>query len=225
MKRIACVVALLFAMPALAVSPDDCSLQFLGSSRKHVKLRPPSLAAQYATMGTPEQPSNVDALFQFGCDPELHLPGKIPETEAIDLEKRVVTLRAFVMAVRFEKFLGFSDQDFHIELSDSRDWNASNHLVVEIPPGPVYCDARKAMWQLVKDDAAAAGMTPGKTHFFSNPPLIEVVGFLFFDAQHQKQGAPCNSPGKHRGIKNNDHPRKAQGLWELHPVFAVRQVE
>jgi hypothetical protein len=43
------------------------------------------------------------------------------------------------------------DNDFHIEISDSKKWQ-SKHVIVEAPPGPEYCDARKRIFDIVRAD-------------------------------------------------------------------------
>jgi len=218
MKRTACLASLLVLSACASMAPDDCDLQFRGQARKLVKLRAPSLAAQYQPVGTDAQPATVSSILAMGCELQPHLPEAIPENDALDVEKRVVTLQGFLMAVRFEHLaaLPFQDQDFHIQLSDSSDWNASRHIIIEVPPGQPYCDARKAIWQLVKNEDPSAG----RTHIFRNPPRVKVVGFLFFDGTHA-QGNDCNSSGG-RGISDGNHPNMVQGVWELHPVIAAR---
>lgn len=228
MKRFACVFWLILATTALAKDPDDCSLTFRGRARKVVKLRAPSVAVSesYEVIGTRDQPIDVKSFFEKGCTLEEQLPREIPKAAVMDLEKGVVTLEAFVLAVRYETFLGLGgDRDFHIELSDSPVWTTSKHVIVEVPPGDSYCSARKAIWQLAKDDAAATGTTPGKTHIFRVPPKVQVVGFIFFDkgGLHDDNG-DCRADGG-RGISRDGQSSMVQGLWELHPVIEVRRVE
>jgi len=228
MKRIACVLWLILATTAMAKEPDDCSLKFRGRARKVVKLRSPTVAVsdRYEVIGTREAPKSVQFFFDKGCELEGRLPREVPKAAVMDLEKGVVTLQAFVLAVRYETILGLGgDRDFHIELSDSPDWTASKHVIVEVPPGCPYCDARKAIWQLAKDDAAASGKPLDKTHIFQNPPKVQVVGFIFFDkgGLHDDHG-DCHASGG-RGISRDGQPSMVQGLWELHPVIEVRKVE
>ncbi len=216
MKRIACAAALIFLTACATMEPDCCALRFRGHARKLVKLRSPDFAAQYQPVGSDAQPATVSSILAMGCELQPQLPDVIPENDALDVEKRVVTLQGFLMAVRFERLGPLQDQDFHIQLSDSPDWSASKHLIIEVPPGEDYCDARKTIWQLVKNEDPSAG----RTHIFRNPPRVMVTGFLFFDGTHA-QGNDCNSSGG-RGIRDRNHPNMVQGVWELHPVIAAR---
>jgi hypothetical protein len=224
-RRFACTFLIFVGLSACtsstAVAPDACDLEFRGEYRKLVKLRDPSLRDQYSPLGTSQTPLTVASLIAHGCDVTPQLPANVDKnTPTLELEQRLVTIKGFIQAVRFEHGIG-RDNDFHIEISDVRDWN-SPHVVVEVPPGQPYCDGpRKAIWDLVKRDAAAMGITPGETHFFRDPQQVQIVGFLFFDGQHRKKNAACTSPGRFRGIHDRDHPKQVQGLWEVHPVIAV----
>lgn len=213
----ACVILLAFSVPAIAAQPDDCTLTFRGRSRKAVKLRPASLKDTYTPTGTSDAPLTPEVWFTKICDWQTRVPDPVPETTAIPaIEEQVVTMDAFIMAVRFENFPIVGDRDFHVELAASPDWSAGPHLIVEVPPGPEYCDARKAVWQLVKSDAGTA--TPPKTHFFRNPPKVRVAGFVFFDATHAT--TDCRDNGG-RGIRDSTHPGMVEGVFELHPVISV----
>ncbi len=62
------------------------------------------------------------------------------------LENGSLIVAGHLLGVRFEGQQG-GDRDFHCEISDSANC-ASSHLVVEVPPGRDYCDARKYVWSL-----------------------------------------------------------------------------
>jgi hypothetical protein len=216
MKRIACAVSLVLLAACTSMEPDCCALRFHGSYRKLVKLRDPALEQEYLDpFGSEANPVTVAFLLQHACEVE-EAKNVDKHTPAMDLERHVVHVRGFIQVVKIEP-----DRDFHIEISDADRWDSA-HFVVEVPPGDAYCDARKTIWDLVKRDAAATGLQPGSPHFFDEPPQVQLTGFLFYDGQHKKKGAPCTSPGKIRGIHDASHPKRAETLWELHPVIAAR---
>src|SRR5262249_46545222 len=137
-SRVALALALLlFATACATVAPDDCSLKFRGQSRKEVKLRDPDNKCcddyEHVTM-------TVEQLLDLGCHLQP-LSQQPSETQAMLVEKRIVTVTAYVMAVRFERLGPFMDQDFHVQISDSPNWFYRPHIVVEVPPGDKYCEA------------------------------------------------------------------------------------
>ena len=103
------------------------------------------------------------------------------------------------------------DNDFHLEVSDSQKWR-SKHLIVEIPPGPEYCDARKQLFDIVKQDGCGSDRCILKT-----PVKVRVTGFIFLDGAH---GKTCKIK---RGMIVNGF-NGATGAWEIHPVLEVKRV-
>src|SRR5260221_8020079 len=192
-------------------APDDCSLQFVGTARKAVKLRAPSLAATYTPFGTASAPKNVSDWFAAACILEATRPKTIPNATAMPgFEDKVATLQAYLLAVKFE---ADGDHDFHMELSGDAAWSASKHVIVEIPPGGAYCTARQAAWGLVKKDAGAT--PPGNTYVFTHPPLVQVQGFVFYDSAHAVPNG-CDDNGGRR-IQPNATPRMVPGIMAVPP--------
>jgi hypothetical protein len=128
--------------------PDDCSLKFGGSDRAAVKNRTPQDVSAYSVANS-GNPISVDSFFKVACRLDQKIPDawrqKAPakaQTSAIPgFEDVKIVVAGYLLGVRFEGQPG-GNRDFHCEISDSRAWN-SPHLIVEIPPGEAYCDARK----------------------------------------------------------------------------------
>ncbi|MCB0834263.1 MAG: hypothetical protein KDC45_12430, partial [Bacteroidetes bacterium] len=156
---------------------------------------------------------------------------EIPEESPIEgAETFEVTLEGYLVAWKYEHSNSIfeKDNDFHLEIASSPDWN-SDHVIVEVPPGPNYCDARRTAWALVQSDARKAGTSIGSTiHLFQSPVKVLVRGYVFLDATH---GQPCDEDNQSfsscnggRGIKVRG-PSQVKGLWELHPVVALIPID
>jgi len=124
-------------------------------------------------------------------------------------ELRVYSVRAWVRRVK----TGESDGDWHIELTARQNSPVDSCIVVEIPPTDLsakYALARQDLQSLVAWDSQGD---------VSPPVRLRVIGAAFFDGQHR--GGPT-----HRGQTDGAHGRcnsSARALWELHPVYWVRQ--
>ena len=138
------------------------------------------------------------------------------KTKAINgVETVKVTLEGFLLGAKFERNVHTGDgkdNDFHIEISDSKEWE-SKHVIVEIPPGPEYCDARKQIFDIVQADGCGALKCA-----LTAPVKIRVTGFVFLDGAH---GKTCKIK---RGMVV-DGVRGAEGAWEIHPVLKVERVQ
>ena len=220
------LVGIFFSIFALAQEPDDCSLEFLGKARKAVKLRTQQDGANYENYNEGNA-ITVDEWHQLTCSADSQIPKKIPSASPIQgIETRTVVLRGHVMAARYETGKS-GDHDFHVQIGANPDWNTPQ-VVVEIPPGPEYCDARKTLWQLVKDDAGDAYRPKRNKYILNHPPEALVQGYVFLDSPHaghcrNLQEAFCNCNGG-RGITDSDHTNQVQGIWEIHPVLAITPV-
>jgi hypothetical protein len=117
-----------------------------------------------------------------------------------------VTLEGFLLGAMFERKVqqgDGKDNDFHLEISDSQNWK-SRHVIVEVPPGPEYCDARKQIFDIVHQDGCGSDKCTLRT-----PVKIRVTGFIFLDAAH---GKTCKIK---RGIVN-------QRKWRRRELVAVQ---
>ena len=68
-----------------------------------------------------------------------------------------MTLEEFLLGAKFERHKSQGDgkdNDFHVEISDSKMWE-SKRLIVEVPPGPEYCAARQQIFDIAQAEVAA----------------------------------------------------------------------
>ncbi|MDT7540594.1 MAG: hypothetical protein QOE33_498 [Acidobacteriota bacterium] len=206
------------ARPAVAapVQNNGCDLSFTGSSRKAVKLRSTSLNYPFQNGG---RAISVTDFFASTCPLDVNVPtkkGAISETQPMDSEKVTIKIRAFVMAMKRDP-----DNDLHVQIADAASPYKQQQLIVEIPPGADYCDARSALMDLFRAD----GGTKLASYIFKHPPHVELTGYLFLDKAHMRAGRTdfCTNNGG-RGIKGNLSVSPVRGIWEIHPVFKLESV-
>src|SRR5213596_788764 len=151
---------------------DDCSLQFQGSARKAVKLRTKVSGKDYKKVSNGDAISVSDWL-KMTCSLDGDVPSQIPATKAMPgIETQTVTLDGFLVAAKFE---ATADHDIHAEIAESPKWETP-HVVVEVPPGPAYCDARKKVWSLVKAELPATSTST--IHVMETPPKVRITGYV-----------------------------------------------
>ncbi len=214
------LVLLFFPLAAPAKQPaDDCAWQFAGHARKAVKLRTAAQGTTYDNHNNGD-PISLDNWFEMVCAFDDQVPAHIPATKAIkDVETVRVTLRGFLLGARFERD---DDHDIHAELGATNDWD-TKHVIVEIPPGAEWCQARQALWGLVEDDIRQAhGSLESDRWILHQPPEVLVSGYVFLDSAHGSTNY-CHANGG-RGLHKGQSGSKVQGLWEIHPVFSVKPV-
>jgi hypothetical protein len=124
-------------------------------------------------------------------------------------ELHVYSLLGWVRRVR----TGQDDGDWHIELTSRSDAPVDSCVVVEIPPaelGGNYAQARIDLQSWVSWNSQGDVSAPVRLRF---------IGAAFFDGEHR--GGPTR-----RDRTDGAHGRcnsSANALWELHPVYWVRQ--
>src|SRR5262249_13959560 len=197
--RILSALALAMAMAAITQAQafsDDCSFSFTGSYRKAVKNRKAADGATYTSHNNGNA-ITVAKWFNLVCgfDPKLRGNNITTSTKVInDVETVKVALEGFLLGANFERNVrprDGKDNDFHIEISDSRKWK-SKHVIVEVPPGPEYCDARKQIFDIIQADGCGGGRG-----IFKKTRKIRVNGLVVFDGA---PGEKCaNKPGKTAG--------------------------
>lgn len=195
---------------------DGCDLTFNGSDRKAVKLRPAGLDYTFLNGG---RPVSLPDYFATVCPLDERVPTKrrdVPDEEPLPEERMKVKVRGFVMAMKLEE-----DNDLHVQIADRAQPFDQEQIVVEIPPGAEYCDARTAMMALFRAD----GGTSPKRHVFNSPPHVDVTGYLFLDAAHMRARRTdyCTDNGG-RGIRAGRGASPVRGIWELHPVIKLEPV-
>ncbi|MBC8028720.1 MAG: hypothetical protein H7Z16_01300 [Pyrinomonadaceae bacterium] len=128
------------------------------------------------------------------------------------MEKLTVKLKGFVMAMKLDP-----DNDLHIQIADTATPYRQAQIIVEIPPGGAYCDARTKMMELFRADGGMT-LSRGRAYLFSVPPQVDATGYLFLDSHH---GTSCTRSGG-RGIRNGRQTSPVKGTWEIHPVIQLR---
>jgi hypothetical protein len=213
---------------AIAQRPDDCALEFKGHSKRSVKLRTGADGASYELWKGGEA-MTLDEWFAHTCGRRFNerVPSEVddgPDAKAIaGVETARVKVKGWLLAARFEKH---EDHDLHIEIGAEPKWE-TDHLIVEIPPGPEYCAARTTLWALVKRDRASPRHD---SKVLARPVSITVEGFVFLDYSHKHQSPCTNRWSKNwcdrnagRGIHypSPDSPSRVRGCFEIHPVLSV----
>jgi hypothetical protein len=218
--RILSALALATAMAAITQAQafnNDCSFSFKGSYRKAVKNRKAADGANYTNHANGAA-ITVAKWFGLVCgfDPKLKGKNITTSTKVINgIETTRVTLEGFLLGAKFERNVHAGDgkdNDFHIEISDSKRWK-SKHVIVEVPPGPEYCDARKQIFDILRANGCG-----GDKCILKTPVKIRVTGFVFLDGVH---GKTCKI---HRGMVV-DGVSGAEGAWEIHPVLKVERIQ
>jgi hypothetical protein len=135
------------------------------------------------------------------------------DTDRVDVEKRYVTVAAYLIAVLKEK-----DNDYHLILEDKDCKDPSCRLTVEISGIPrlngsqaVLKAARQSFekqlrgWKPPIEVPQVGGLS------LPEPVLVRVTGWAFYDSDHPIDPntgiAPVGPPGHHPG-----------SAWEVHPV-------
>ena len=213
---------------AATVRPDSCTLKFTGSYRSDVKLRKPGLNYTRYNNGKPitlnEWFHLTEKLSQDLGPTRKSISDSGITVGAEDIE---VTLRAYLLAVRFERHSrphDGLDNEFHVEVGAAPKWDEP-HVIVEVATGKNFCAVRKAAWGLALGDAAMEGQKITKLRIFRHPPQVLITGYLFIDGAHASAKmtpqAWAHSDGG-RGISvKNQFARRVEGIWEIHPVTAL----
>ena len=211
------LVVLIFLSPAFVAQTDNgCKLKFGGkeSARKAVKLRPPT--KDYPKFNNGDPISVKEFLSPFCLNVSKKVFKKVPTGAAMPVEEQTITLRAFVLAMKLDK----NDNDLHIQVADKPKPFNQPQIIVEIPPTNKFCDARTAMMDLYRADG---GKNDPKDYIFTDPPEVEITGYLFLDSHH---GLTCTSDGG-RGIRKKSKSKKSpkhspvKTTWEIHPVISL----
>jgi hypothetical protein len=106
---------------------------------------------------------------------------------------------------------GESDGDWHIELTARQTSPVDSCLVLEIPAADLngnYAQARLDLQSRASWDSHGDVLPPVRLRF---------IGAAFFDGQHR--GADLAKADGSHGRCNSS----ARALWELHPVYWVRE--
>jgi hypothetical protein len=231
LKVLVCVAFAFFLADVAFSAPDSCALPFAGSYRATIKKRRAGLPYQTYNNG---KPINLNQWFklieQFG---QTLGTGRssVPTKRIIkNVEDIQVTLKAYLLAVRFEKNTkpgDGKDNEFHIELGAKPQWQGP-HVIVEATTGKPSCAARKTAWRLATADHAADASKGNQKlttlRIFARPPLVLITGYVFVDGFHAHKGMTpikwAHDSGG-RGIHFKGFDSQVNGLFEVHPVTAL----
>lgn len=195
-------------------SPGDCSWESTSKSRKAIKLRTANDGAAYIDFNA-GRPISLDEWFAMTCKLDALVPEKLPDDAPIPGAETVrVTIRGYLLAARFERD---DDHDIHVELGATPKWNGP-HIILEMSAGAEYCNARQALWKLVRRDGCKADQC-----FLRKPVQIDVTGFVLIG--NPPKDAPrdyCNAKVS-RGMHKGKEESQVRGLWRLQPVFSVKE--
>lgn len=103
------------------------------------------------------------------------------------------------------------DGDLHIQLQNAKGNNGSVNVVVEVPAGQPWCDARGKALTLTNEQPPFNA--PNVLRLKTNA-VIRVVGRPFYDGTHAVRG---HQPNRRRdgGVDRN------VTIWEIHPVMTL----
>jgi hypothetical protein len=109
-----------------------------------------------------------------------------------------------------------TDGDWHVELTSAQTSPIDSCIVVELAPPAGSAHYQQARADL---DAFLARTTVAGNGDLATPQRVRVIGPAFFDGEHRGGAA-------HRDRTDGAHGRcnsSARALWEIHPVYWVRQ--
>ena len=200
------------------LAPDDCSWESEGGSRsgsrKALKLRTASEGKGY-TKYNRGKPITIDQWFTFTCGLDGLVPKEIPADKPIEGAETVrVTLRGYLLAARFTRN---GDHDINVELGAAPDWN-TDHVVVEMSAGAEYCDARKALWKLIRKDGCQEDQC-----ILQKPVEVLVTGYVLIGNPPQGVTDYCRAASG-RGMRKGEQQGRVRGLWRLQPVLSFKKI-
>jgi hypothetical protein len=231
-KAILTSLVILYLFTSLSfpqTKPDSCTIKSLANDRRVVKNRTPAKGEDYRVINK-GNPITIPAFYDLVCGFADQLPNKkdISQTKPIDdFETVTVTLRGFLLAAKFESG---EDRDIHAQLAVDNDPHSAQ-LIVEVPAGRSFCDARKALWAFVKEDRKKAGKKASVNSWrLLDPPEVILTGFLFLDAHHIKKALTKDDWCVDNGGRGLQFPTGSgkktksfvKGLWEIHPITSIR---
>lgn len=160
------------------------------------------------------KPISIDEWYKFTCSLDAKVPEQIPADSPIQAaETNRVTLRGYLLSARFERE---EDHDIQAEIGATPEWN-TGHVIVELAPGGEYCQARRALWNLVRRDGCKTDQC-----ILRKPVEVLVTGYVLLGGAQGTKNY-CTAPGA-RGMHKGAEGSKVLGAWRLQPVFAVKAV-
>ncbi|HMW37753.1 MAG TPA: hypothetical protein PKA72_15460 [bacterium] len=230
--RLILFTSVLFFFYFLARQPDTieimrCDASFYGHGRVPVKLRTPVYDSSAAT------PMRVAQFFRWAQSQDTLVKNinSLPESEAVaGLEDRSLCVEGYALAIRYDHKDGLyqKDNSLYLEMTDSPRWDTP-HLIVRIPPGDAYCEARKLVWNIAHWDAASAkeNISSGM-RLMRRPVRLRVTGFLYINPEtkrkYDERGISYQTKGVPNGIRRKKTEPQTQGVWEIQPTYRVELI-
>lgn len=151
--------------------------------------------------------ASVSTILKSWALPEFTSQAKYKCAARQARELKVYSVTGWVRRVK----TGESDGDWHIELTSGQSSPVGSCIVLEIPPADLngnYAQARLDLQSRVTWDS----------HGDVVPPVrLQVIGAAFFDGQHRGTDL-AKADGSHGRCNSS-----ARALWEIHPVYWVKQ--
>ena len=181
--------------------PCSSTVPLARQHRTSVKHRPPAPGAEVHQV-------KIAAVLQWAPPAGVTTPKqrKLDQPFA-PRENEVYTVEGDVWRIKLED----NDCDFHLELSVPGKLKTSPRIIVEIPQGAAFLEARDK----VLETLAANGYDPavGKAIDLDAPIRVRVTGYAFYDSAHFSKKNPK---------KGHGHGTKYVGtLWEIHPAWKI----
>lgn len=161
--------------------------------------------------GPDETPITVARMLTW----RVPLPDQLPEDARtsdepitrLEREGAVYALTGFVRLVKWQ-----ADCDFHVQVASSREEKAPQ-VIIEIPNTQSRAQRRLMSFVDMKDNQQSKRLSG------ENAVRLTFVGYAFLDQTHQREKKPTQEGFGHgpAGV--------VRTLWELHPVWEVREPE
>lgn len=104
-----------------------------------------------------------------------------------------------------------NDWDFHLELSAPGRPKTASRIIVEIPQGAAFLQAREKMLEILTANGYSVAVA--KAIDLDEPLRLALSGYAFYDSAHYSKTNPR---------KGHNHGTNYVGrLWELHPVWKI----
>ena len=122
-------------------------------------------------------------------------------------EESVFTVEGDVWRGKVEE----NDCDLHVEVTGPGAGRDADRIVIEIPAGPEFADARRTVMEALR--CRDADCRVDRAVNLRRPVRLRFTGFGFWDAAHWIAEDPR---------RGNRHGSKQVGtLWEIHPAWRV----
>jgi hypothetical protein len=213
MKPVLILLLLLGIGPGIdSRKPEDCSWENKSKVRKAVKTRGTAVGSSYLNYKD-GQPINLNEWYTLTCSLDAKVPQTIPADSAIEGAETIrVSLRGYLLAARFERD---ADHDIQVELGASPDWN-TDHVLVELPPGDEFCEARRELWSILRSDGCKTDEC-----LVRKPVEVIVTGYVMLGGT-STMPEYCHVPST-RGMRKGEEPSHLVGAWRLQPVFSDKK--